>query len=261
MGPQGPQGSKGERVGWEIIFNQFHYQLSKIIVCTVVNVKETENIVCLFIYFLECIYVVILMLQGEPGSVVSGGGIPGRKGEPGIPGSPVRNKLENGLLFESVFSTWIILNLLFRESCTEFPLPKRDLLLQESSPNVCVCPLWVNANQSVHYVQRVFQDSQAALASKVPLDFQEHRVRMVGQECQEHQDCPSRWAFEVAPSVWPDKDGLNLKSSADVITLVMKSVKWCSSLVRIDSDSSLFPIAGAMKHKYCVAVIMLYRPD
>lgn len=42
------------------------------------------------------------MLQGEPGSVVSGGGIPGRKGEPGIPGSPVRSKLESGLLFESV---------------------------------------------------------------------------------------------------------------------------------------------------------------
>lgn len=31
-------------------------------------------------------------LQGEPGSVVtSGGGFPGRKGEPGIPGIPVRN--------------------------------------------------------------------------------------------------------------------------------------------------------------------------
>lgn len=158
---------------------------------------------------LSDIYVVTLMLQGEPGSVVSGGGIPGRKGEPGVAGSPVRNKL-----------WW-------------------DLLLQKSSPNVCVCPLWGNANQSVHYVQRVFQDSQAALGSKGPLDFQGHRVRMVVQDCQEHQDCPSRWASEAALSVWPDKDGLNLKSSADVITSVMKSVKWCSSPARMYSVSFL----------------------
>lgn len=34
-----------------------------------------------------------VILQGEPGSAVSGGGLPGRKGEPGIPGIPVQNKL------------------------------------------------------------------------------------------------------------------------------------------------------------------------
>lgn len=67
--------------------------INNIIVCIVVNVKEAEDIVCLFMRSFECIYVVILMLQGEPGSVVPGGAIPGRKGEPGIPGSPVRNKL------------------------------------------------------------------------------------------------------------------------------------------------------------------------
>lgn len=36
-----------------------------------------------------CVYGAVLMLQGEPGSVISGGGLPGRKGEPGIPGIPV----------------------------------------------------------------------------------------------------------------------------------------------------------------------------
>lgn len=38
------------------------------------------------------LHYVLVILQGEPGSVVgSGGGLPGRKGEPGIPGIPVRN--------------------------------------------------------------------------------------------------------------------------------------------------------------------------
>lgn len=36
----------------------------------------------------------LLMLQGEAGAVVSSEGLPGRKGEPGIPGIPVRNKAE-----------------------------------------------------------------------------------------------------------------------------------------------------------------------
>lgn len=42
-----------------------------------------------------CLHAALLMLQGEPGSAISGGGLPGRKGEPGIPGIPVRNKLES----------------------------------------------------------------------------------------------------------------------------------------------------------------------
>lgn len=38
------------------------------------------------------------MFQGEPGSAISGGGLPGRKGEPGISGVPVRGKLESIVL-------------------------------------------------------------------------------------------------------------------------------------------------------------------
>lgn len=44
--------------------------------------------------------VTLRMFQGEPGSI-SGGGFPGRKGEPGIPGIPVRRTHANyGMVYK-----------------------------------------------------------------------------------------------------------------------------------------------------------------
>lgn len=45
-----------------------------------------------------------MALQGEPGSAVtSGGGVPGRKGEPGTPGIPVRN-WENRMILRILYN-------------------------------------------------------------------------------------------------------------------------------------------------------------
>lgn len=59
------------------------------------SLKETEKAVCLFVCSFLCVCAYVLMLQGEPGSVVSGGTVPGRKGEPGFPGTPVSLFLRN----------------------------------------------------------------------------------------------------------------------------------------------------------------------
>lgn len=114
-----------------------------------------------------CFHFALLMPQGEPGSTISGGGLPGRKGEPGIPGIPVRNKLENRTLSRCF-------------GCTKS---------------------FLYINQHLCCVLRVLQVVQAAMGPKVALEFQGHQVRMVAQVYQEHQDSPSRCAYSPAASL------------------------------------------------------------